>query len=237
MAEEIVAPIKKKSKRYLYSRKYRQENKEKCHLSQLRCRQKNREKYRLTRIKWESANKKKRLLYQAQWKREHKDRVKKYPSMQKRRGIGKPVLRNIPCKRGHIAMRDSHGYCRKCKKDSEKKSKTIATRRRAYKERNREIIKAKNAIYAKNNRPSLSASSAKRRAKKINATPPWADFNKIKDIYYECSHISKKTGILHHVDHVVPLNGKNVCGLHVQTNLQIIEGGKNKKKSNKYECE
>ena len=38
-----------------------------------------------------------------------------------------------------------------------------------------------------------------------------------------------------HVDHIIPLKGKNVCGLHVENNLRIIDGLSNMKKGNKLE--
>lgn len=66
------------------------------------------------------------------------------------------------------------------------------------------------------------------------ATPPWADLEKIKMIYVEADRISKVTGIRHHVDHVIPLNGKNVCGLHIEGNLQILTDAENCAKGNKF---
>lgn len=76
---------------------------------------------------------------------------------------------------------------------------------------------------------------ATRRARELEALPAWADLDKIAEIYKQSCVISKKTGIKHHVDHIIPLNGKIVCGLHIETNLQIISASMNLRKSNKME--
>jgi molecular chaperone DnaK (HSP70) len=78
--------------------------------------------------------------------------------------------------------------------------------------------------------------NGRRRAKKLNACPTWlseTDLAKIKSIYKNCKNISKKTGTIHHVDHIVPLQGENVCGLHVPWNLRVIPASVNCSKSNK----
>jgi len=81
---------------------------------------------------------------------------------------------------------------------------------------------------------SSSAWSARYRATKLNATPAWADLEKIQQIYTLCKQISEATGVLHHVDHIVPLQGKQVCGLHVESNLRIISATENISKSNNF---
>lgn len=80
--------------------------------------------------------------------------------------------------------------------------------------------------------------SAKRRAEKIKATPAWVDFPKVGEFYSSARLKTIETGVFHVVDHVVPLRGKNVCGLHVHNNLRVITEGENLRKSNKLvECE
>lgn len=68
---------------------------------------------------------------------------------------------------------------------------------------------------------------AARRKQVKRATPPWADLNEIEAIY-----LNRPEGF--HVDHIVPLNGKTVCGLHVPWNLQYLPSKDNLMKSNKW---
>lgn len=93
-------------------------------------------------------------------------------------------------------------------------------------------------MWAKANPHKRSANEAKRRSQKLNATPPWlsdAQLAHIQRIYKLCSVISEATGQKYHVDHIVPLQGKNVCGLHVPWNLRVIPAKVNLEKSNKHD--
>jgi len=74
-----------------------------------------------------------------------------------------------------------------------------------------------------------------REVKKKQRMPSWADPAAIRKIYEDCAALNKKHGPRsHHVDHIVPLQGKNVSGFHVEYNLQILKASDNLSKSNKY---
>lgn len=73
-----------------------------------------------------------------------------------------------------------------------------------------------------------------RRAAKLQRTPAWADMEAIKSLYEESARLQDLTGIEFHIDHVIPLQGELVSGLHVETNLQVIPAALNVRKSNKF---
>ncbi len=114
---------------------------------------------------------------------------------------------------------------------------------RRYNEKHKDRVLAKCALYratspqykitTKNNNDKRTKSGYKKawtathRANKIKATPKWANLEKIKHIYKGCPKGW-------HVDHVIPLRGRNVCGLHVETNLQYLPAHDNMSKSNKF---
>lgn len=66
------------------------------------------------------------------------------------------------------------------------------------------------------------------------ATPPWAVKNQIRKLYKEARRLTAVTGTPHTVDHIVPLKGERVCGLHVHYNLEVTTQKENLKKGNKF---
>jgi hypothetical protein len=108
----------------------------------------------------------------------------------------------------------------------------------AKKRRDSNIEKEKDRCkkYSKNNRGKVNARTARYRATKLQATPKWTTKEHKKEmqaLYIEANRITKETGARHHVDHIVPLQGENVCGLHLPCNLRIILGSENESKNNR----
>lgn len=91
---------------------------------------------------------------------------------------------------------------------------------------NPEIVKETKRKYVKKNLKLYRAQCAKRHAAKMKRTPKWADLKEIKNIYLNCPDG-------YEVDHIVPLQGTNVCGLHVSYNLQYLTKNENRAKGNR----
>jgi tRNA U54 and U55 pseudouridine synthase Pus10 len=119
----------------------------------------------------------------------------------------------------------------------EKKKKQIQATRKKRLNQNPDV-KAKYLAYQREhyllNKPSYIEKSARKRARKMAATPSWANIAVIRQFYQLAAKLTKETGIRYAVDHVVPLQGRNVCGLHVENNLQVIPHKANLQKHNKF---
>ena len=80
-----------------------------------------------------------------------------------------------------------------------------------------------------------NAKAARRRAAQLQRTPSGACFDSIKEFYTCAKDLEELTGIEFHVDHIIPLQGKLVSGLHVASNLQILTATENISKSNTFQ--
>lgn len=154
-----------------------------------------------------------------------------------------------PCKHDHLSEQYiGNGGCVKChtkrftSEENNRRSKMFNERRPEYaKERSRLYGKNNREQYLKNNKKWRDGNPHKLREYtetrngyiKI-AKPLWADDEKIKLIYQQRDLLTEQTGIVHHVDHVIPLMGENVCGLHVENNLCVLTIDENLTKSNSY---
>jgi len=130
--------------------------------------------------------------------------------------------------------------CKGCTKKQNKASITREAKLRGqakYRKANREELNKKHSEYKKNNRPLYNAQWMKYHANKLNATPSWLTqdhHEQIKLIYAHAKECEMLTGDKYHVDHIVPLQGENVSGLHVPWNLQVLPADINIAKSNKF---
>lgn len=112
----------------------------------------------------------------------------------------------------------------------------VYARNKLWKQNNPDKIADKDKRWKQNNSDKVNALSAKRRAIKLQATPPWLtkeDFNSIQQFYTIANQLTELNNRVHHVDHIIPLLNKDVCGLHVPWNLQVLTGSENMAKSNK----
>jgi hypothetical protein len=146
--------------------------------------------------------------------------------------------------------------CKGCQKESSRayyeknKEKMLSLQKEKY-SANPEEYRKRKRDYTKNNKAAVKKANSKYYCKNVSkfreqswkykkrlkiAAPTWlTDTQKkeIEDFYFLARDCSKVSCEQYHVDHIIPLNGKNVCGLHVPWNLQILPAHINLSKSNR----
>lgn len=108
---------------------------------------------------------------------------------------------------------------------------------RSWYRRNTEKKKEQSRLWHLKNPDKASSKTMRRVARKLNATPIWLTNEQkaqIDQFYWLAKDCELLSGQKYDVDHVVPLQGKDVCGLHVPWNLQILPKDVNIKKGNKH---
>jgi 5-methylcytosine-specific restriction endonuclease McrA len=164
----------------------------------------------------------------------------------------------LPCKHGHIALRKTKGTCMDClrlewaetnaKRALLPKSEASKKAGIKYYENNKELVKSKalgrsledrkryRDKWSKDNPELRKANTKHRRTKHKQATPIWLTQEQktaIKQFYLDAMVATRVTCTPYVVDHIIPLRGKLVSGLHVPWNLAVITREENHIKSNK----
>lgn len=109
----------------------------------------------------------------------------------------------------------------------------------AYRARHPEKVAVSKKRYAQENKHKINATVAKREAAKLQRTPQWLtgeDLWMIEQAYELAALRTSVFGFAWHVDHVLPLQGKKVSGLHTPINLQVIPWVDNLRKGNRLEA-
>lgn len=135
---------------------------------------------------------------------------------------------------GNVSDRWKDGSCRPCRNKASRleyaKTKLDPEKYKAWLERSRAL--------AQQRRDTESHIAHKPREDYIkDATPPWLtdyDLAEIEAVYFKARYLSRRTGISHVVDHIIPLNHPEVCGLHIVINLQVITAQENSVKKNAF---
>lgn len=171
----------------------------------------------------------------------------------------KQYFTGIACIKGHIAFRRAKtGECLECravavkqwrhqnpdkvkehnKSQYEAHAEKIKLLVGKYRWKNIETVREKKRQYQRNNPHVFRAILARREAAQMQRTPIWLtddDCWMMQQAYEIAAKRTKQFGFAWHVDHIIPLQGKKVSGLHVPTNLQVIPGAENRRKSNYFE--
>lgn len=152
----------------------------------------------------------------------------------KRRAAADPIAHRARAKAWYDANKDKAKSTRAAYREANReKLRANAATARLKPEVAREIaVKARK--WAKENPVKRARMGADRRAAKMNATPLWANKGEIEEIYAAARRLTNETGVPHHVDHIVPLKSRLVCGFHVQGNLQVLPARENMKKHNSF---
>ena len=219
-----MAYVRDKEKKKAYDKVYREANKKKLNAQKKAWYEANKDKIKARKKAYYEANKDETLAQQKEYREANKDKIlaqqKAYREANKEKILAQK-------KAYREANKDKIKAYREANKDKIK----------AYCEANKDRFSVNYKAWALANYDKIREKNLLRRKLKNKLQrPSWYNSKLVNKIYNKCHKLNKIAGFIkYHVDHIVPLQGKNVSGLHVQGNLQIILASVNISKGNKFE--
>ena len=183
--------------------------------------------------KWREANRERIRANAQKWRDENREHVRS----EKRKWYDKNKESAVEYnKKRYEAHKDKIIAQNRAYRASHRDAIIVKQREHYYKYK--EVYKANRQKWVANNRHKVRENIRRRDAAKLQRTPKWLTSDDIwlmKEIYDLAVKREKMTGFAWHVDHIIPLQGKKVSGLHVPNNLQVIPGRDNISKGNRYD--
>ena len=153
-----------------------------------------------------------------------------------RRGDGACALCHIKAYRSKYYAENKEKLTLDNKAYREKNRESLIAKAKAYRDATRSAATERTRVWRRLNRERTRELNNSRASRAREATPAWADKDAIRAIYRQCGEF-RAAGIDCEVDHIFPLKGKTVSGLHCEFNLRIITAYENNRKGNQIEQE